>query len=116
MPGFSFCLRLGRVLCLSVLFLVVLGLQRACQLLDRAPAPAVCLVPESQPYPFGLVLLRPAAFPDLDRKRLAPSDSSRPGPRPQWRGFRGPAYHGGAWPRPVRVLRDSSGRVVHLAK
>lgn len=108
--------RLAKLFALLVFLFVLLGLQRACQLLDRAPAAAVCLVPESQPYPFALVTLRAAACPDLDRKRLACSDTSRPGPRLAWRGFRGPAYHAGAWPRPVRVLRDSSGRVVHAAK
>lgn len=114
-PVVSF-FRLAKILLLLVALFVLLGLQRACQLLDRAPAPAVCLVPELRARPFALVTYRAAAWPDLDRKRLAPSDSSRPGPRPQWRGFRGPAYHVGPWPRPVRVLRDSSGRVVRLAK
>lgn len=109
MPGLYYSFKVVRVLWLCLLFWLVLGVQRACQLLDRAVPVAFCTAPAGPQVPAGLLLV---AGPSLDRKRLAESDSSRPAHPRQWRGFRGPAYHVGAWPRPARVLRDSAGHVV----
>lgn len=115
MPSLYYFLRLGRVLWLGLLFFLVLGVQRACELVRPAGAPAVCYLPAPE-----LAGMLPryylAALPSLDRKRLPCSDSSRPAHPRMWRGFGGPAYHVGAWPRPERIPRDSAGRVIHRAK
>lgn len=111
MPSLYYSLRLVRLFWLSLLCFLVLGVQRACELVNPPAAPAVCYLPA--PGSVGMPAFVLAAGPSLDRKRLAPSDSSRPAHPRQWRGFRGPAYHVGLWPRPDKVARDSAGRVLY---
>jgi hypothetical protein len=108
----SRALKLAKIAFLGLLLLFVLGVQRGCQLVEQAlgTPPAVCMVPA--PLLLAPTVFRLMPLPSLDRKRLAPSDTSRPGARAVWRGFRGPAYHAGAWPRPVKVPRDSAGHVI----
>jgi hypothetical protein len=114
MLALSYPLRALRLLWSLALFFLVLGVQHACGRLPGDKSPAVC-VDEAAPLPRFVLFYVPGPAADwpvatsgdtsaLDRKRL---------PRSQWRGFAGPAYHVGAWPRPARVPRDSAGHVIH---
>ena len=109
----SRALRLVKIVFLCFVFLVVLGLQRACQLLAPAPAglPAVCLAPAPLVWTASLRVRTSdtsraagvVVVPHLDRKRLA---------RAHWRGFASPAYLVYPLPRPRKPLRDVNGNVI----